>query len=427
MSSSKYVEDLKKLERSKSATFSLEGVIAARTPEAGQRTHDAIQHICEVIIEAYRCANDSSNTIQQKQEAIFAVARLSPDLDALVQFTQDEAAHCKYAQAAQMNKIAQHVASQVNMLKSDFAMLRTKLEVFNQVFDVMLAVLEQMTDFFKQGHGAEVMHVIDQGKNAYAECNNLLHIEVPSLLVPQGKLVKDRAEDFLKKCENLVRIQEGANQSLQDKIENCGVLMKGSIPEFIVKSRDHLVNMGQPSHAGCKQAQQAAYNSVISCLDEINRVLDRIKVKYINAFDEDPLKARKELDDLDKAAGALFNNLAKLKIPARADDPGVLAAAEALPVLTKSTLGAMASAGAPQELQREVVAAVKKARDGDIPQYFESVQEMENILARIPTEPEFSISIAPLATIADDGPKDMLEAAKAMCASLKSLNLVLDF
>jgi len=427
MSSSKYVEDLKKLERSKSATFSLEGVIAARTPEAGQRTHDAIQHICEVIIEAYRCANDSSNTIQQKQEAIFAVARLSPDLDALVQFTQDEAAHCKYAQAAQMNKIAQHVASQVNMLKSDFAMLRTKLEVFNQVFDVMLAVLEQMTDFFKQGHGAEVMHVIDQGKNAYAECNNLLHIEVPSLLVPQGKLVKDRAEDFLKKCENLVRIQEGANQSLQDKIENCGVLMKGSIPEFIVKSRDHLVKMGQPSHAGCKQAQQAAYNSVISCLDEINRVLDRIKVKYINAFDEDPLKARKELDDLDKAAGALFNNLAKLKIPARADDPGVLAAAEALPVLTKSTLGAMASAGAPQELQREVVAAVKKARDGDIPQYFESVQEMENILSRIPTEPEFSISIAPLVTIADDGPKDMLEAAKAMCASLKSLNLVLDF
>lgn len=62
----------------------------------------------------------------------------------------------------------------------------------------MLAVLEQVTEFLKEGHGAEVAHVIEQGKNAYAEAKNLSNIEVPSLLVPQSKLVKDRAEDFLK-------------------------------------------------------------------------------------------------------------------------------------------------------------------------------------------------------------------------------------
>lgn len=76
--------------------------------------------------------------------------------------------------------------------------MRADINTFQQIFDTMLSVLEQMTEFFKQGHAAEISHVIEQGKNAYAECKNLSNIEVPSLLVPQSKLVKDRVEDFLK-------------------------------------------------------------------------------------------------------------------------------------------------------------------------------------------------------------------------------------
>lgn len=84
-------------------------------------------------------------------------------------------------------------------------MLKTKVDTFHTVFDTMLSVLEQMTEFLKQGHGAEVVHVIEQGKNAYAECKNLLNIEVPTLLVPQSKLVKDRVEDFVKYVISLIK------------------------------------------------------------------------------------------------------------------------------------------------------------------------------------------------------------------------------
>jgi len=129
---------------------------------------------------------------------------------------------------------------------------------------------------------------------------------------------------------------------------------------------------------------------------------------------------------LTEQQGLFFNNLAKLKIPSKTEDQGQLQAAQALPNLTKTTLGAMGSVGAPPELQRELVATVKTARDGTIPQYFESVNELEKILEKAHAEPEFSISISPLVATPDDGPKDMLEAAKAMCASLKSLNLALD-
>jgi len=192
-------------------------------------------------------------------------------------------------------------------------------------------------------------------------------------------------------------------------------------------SKEHLIHIGDPDHHGAKAEQTAAYQSVVSCLDEITHVLERVKANYGHAFEEDPLKARKNLDDLDKAAEALFRNLAQMKLPPRTDTAeGQLEAAQALPNLTKNTIGAMAMIGAPADLQKELVSAVKLARDGDIPQYFVAVNDMENILEKAHAEPELSISIGQAVVMIDDRPRDMLEAAKAMCASLKSLNLALD-
>jgi hypothetical protein len=95
---SRYVEDLKKLEKSRGATFTLEGVIAARTPESGQRTHDAISHVCDVIISAYRSANDSDKNTDDKKREILKVVELEGDLDWLATFVQDETQNCRFAQ-----------------------------------------------------------------------------------------------------------------------------------------------------------------------------------------------------------------------------------------------------------------------------------------------------------------------------------------
>lgn len=52
---------------------------------------------------------------------------------------------------------------------------------------------------------------------------------------------------------------------------------------------------------------------------------------------------------------------------------------------------------------------------------------MENLLSKVrEQEPAFQIAIAAPAPAADEGPKDMLEAAKAMCAALKNLNFAID-
>lgn len=52
---------------------------------------------------------------------------------------------------------------------------------------------------------------------------------------------------------------------------------------------------------------------------------------------------------------------------------------------------------------------------------------MDKLLSKVREQPDFQISMAPQ-TIApvDEGPRDMLEAAKAMCAALKGLNFAID-
>lgn len=52
---------------------------------------------------------------------------------------------------------------------------------------------------------------------------------------------------------------------------------------------------------------------------------------------------------------------------------------------------------------------------------------MESLISKVREQPDFQISAVPnLPVPKDEGPKDMLEAAKAMCAALKSLNFSLD-
>lgn len=54
--------------------------------------------------------------------------------------------------------------------------------------------------------------------------------------------------------------------------------------------------MGQPDHQSFKDEQIDAYKNLLACLDEINRILERIRAKYTNSFDEDKLKANRNLD-----------------------------------------------------------------------------------------------------------------------------------
>jgi hypothetical protein len=406
----------------------LEAVITAKTDAAASKTHDAVKKICSVIIGAYEKTKDPYASHEEKISAVSKVTTLNTEIGWLVEFTRTEADWCKTPEIhKKMDHIAQTIQVHHSQLQTDFTDLKHNhdSQTFMVVFDKILSLLEHITEFLKQGHAAEVCRVMDNGVFAFAEAKNMLDLELKHLLVQQAKNMKDRTGEFLKKTSNLVNIQEGQNKGLKERVQNVERILDGHCTTFVLKTRDDLVENTQYS----KNQRHAAYEDLKACLDEINKILQRIKAKYSNLFEEGPLLISQNYEDLDQAAYDVMNTLAKLHVPATTPELEAekIEAARMLPKHVQQLMSVMAMAGADDDVKRDLIAAIKKARDGGLPEYFNAMQTLEDLVRKGMSAPPMMIIPDAIVDLAKPiQPTDMLEAAKRMCAALKGLNLALD-
>eukprot|EP01124_Arcella_intermedia_P024435 TRINITY_DN4114_c0_g1_i1.p1 TRINITY_DN4114_c0_g1~~TRINITY_DN4114_c0_g1_i1.p1 ORF type:complete len:234 (+),score=53.89 TRINITY_DN4114_c0_g1_i1:68-769(+) len=223
----------------KNAKFTLTGVIASKDPQSAKKTHDALQKICSTIIEAFRVANDSTRPSSEKRTAILSITTLEDEVRWLVQFSAQETDFCKFYPEvhSRLVQLSSDIQREVDLLLSDFDELRASLDGFADVFGNMLHLLEKMTIFMKQCHAGEVCRVIEMGKNAQNESYNLLFLEVKPNFVPQVQLCVNRCKEFETAVGNLVKIQEGANEDLEVRLESALALMKQAVPGFVVASK----------------------------------------------------------------------------------------------------------------------------------------------------------------------------------------------
>jgi len=293
------------------------------------------------------------------------------------------------------------------------------------VFDNLLHLLENMTEFMKLCHAAEVCRVIEIGKNAHNEAYNLLMLEVKQNFVPQAQLCSQRTKDFLASTTNLVKIQEGTNEDLEGRVENVDKIVQHTMPNFILASKEYILS----SDPQLKEAQKHAHNDLTGCFDEINKILERIKVKYTNAFDEDAVRVNPNLTPLEKSVNEVMQAVAKLRsIPPDIPDTDKRIIQEGVPKATKSALVEFDNSHATPDDRHVLVRCVKQARDGTVSDFFQAQEAVGNLVDRVQANQQFVPSISleiPVETI-DEGPKDLLEAAKALCASMKTLNITLD-
>jgi len=316
--------------------------------------------------------------------------------------------------------------NEVKLLKADFITLEDEIESFPDVFDNLLQLLNHMTEFMKQCHAAEVCRVVDFGKAAYHEAYNMLCLEVKSNFVPQAQLLSTRSLEYQKATTNLVKIQEGANDELQTRVDNAEAILKQVIPKFVIESKEHLLSNNNPQ---LKEAQKHSYDDVISCFDEFTKIVDRIKVKYINTFDEDALRINKDQTPFEKSINDVMQAVSKLRsLPADMLPDERRTYQEAIPRTTKTALAELDNAGGEDGDRQDLIRCVKQARDGPVSDYFHAQEELQKLAEKmrsatgsIPTIP----LIAEPETV-DELPGDLLAAAKALCASMKTLNITLD-
>jgi len=353
------------------------------------------------------------------------VCNLKSQLEWLIEFTKEETDWCKTPDLnKRMKKLSQELERHCQDLFREMQGLEQSLDRFRPIFNSLLEVLQKMTEFFREGHASEVCRVIDSGDDNFYQAKNLLNIEYPNLLVAQSKLLKERTEDYLKKTRALLYIQEDENEHLRKKFKTVEEILENSNPEFIVASRDYLMSIGQPDAPEKKAYQKEQYDIVYSGFEELKRILEAIKVRYTNMFTEGKLPP--EDDIIDDPASDLFDTLAKIRAPIPEEEK--LQAIQNLKPQTQELLRVLEEKGCPIEMKQELLAAIKKARDGGLPEYFEAVRCLEETLAKAKAmKPQpLQITVGSFGLKDKGGPKDLLEAAKQMCAALSSLNISLD-
>jgi len=62
-----------------------------------------------------------------------------------------------------------------------------------------------------------------------------------------------------------------------------------------------------------KEDQKHVYEDLIGCFDEFNRILERIKVKYTNSFNEDAQHGYVSLTPLEKAVREIVQAVSALR------------------------------------------------------------------------------------------------------------------
>jgi len=178
-----------------------------------------------------------------------------------------------------------------------------------------------------------------------------------------------------------------------------------------------------------KETQKHAHDDLTGCYDEINKILERLKVKYTNAFDEDAVRVSPNLTPLEKTVNEVMQAVAKLRtLPPDAPEPSRKIIQEGVPKATKAALNEFDNSQATPEDKQELVRCVKQARDGPVSDFFVVQDALGQLVDRVQSNQQFVPSISleiPVETI-DDSPNDLLEAAKALCASMKTLNITLD-
>jgi len=307
------------------------------------------------------------------------------------------------------------------VLKNAFRGLRVDVERFGDVFDTLLALLEEVTAFLRQGHAAECSRVKDSLDNAYAEAKHLAHCEVASLLVDQAKLASTRVNDAWKAIDSLVKVQPGLNDSLVPRVDQVDSLLRKALPELIMRTRDVL------TRGGAGKAEQArAHTGLVACLDELTRIHGQVSANYVNQFDESATRVPLEYDPLESALKGVVKALADLKGAQMTHEPEMIEMqlADLIPEFVKVAIAELAKLGATDADKREFIDAVKKARDGDIKDFFAAQDKFNEIKDRVKNKPQIQIGLVEDNTVSRS--KDLLAAAKDMCSALSKLNIVMD-
>lgn len=184
--------------RRRVATFSFKGVVAAKNRDSARAMRNAIEHMCTTVIETYRTCMDQSRSIEDKKDKLAGILDVEPDLKFILNFIREESSACKVERVkVQMVQLASKMEPQIYQLLDELKMVKKDPHMYQRVFDGLLGVMDDNTQFLKLGHSVEQARVLDVAFNAVTLVRQVRDAANEDALINAAQLASGACMDLL--------------------------------------------------------------------------------------------------------------------------------------------------------------------------------------------------------------------------------------
>jgi len=181
------------------ALFTFRGVIAARTVESAKSMRHHLEHMCDIVITTYRYCMDKGKESPEVVEKLKDIVQVQPDVAYFVEFCNEETETCaREASKIKLHALNARIQEITTGLPQDFQAIKNDASVYERIFDKLLSLLENVSEFLKEGHKVEVGRVLDVAYEAVSETKALRDLVDDLNLVPQAQVTSRKCLDLFK-------------------------------------------------------------------------------------------------------------------------------------------------------------------------------------------------------------------------------------
>lgn len=392
--------------------FLMQGVVAAGSKEAASRMRNAMEHLSTVVIATYKVCMDQSTPIAAKHSKLAEIVSVEPDLLVIVDFTKEETSACKHDRVkATMQNLANSIEADSKAIREEFTLLRTDAHLYQKVFDGLLRVLENVTDFLKQGHNVETARVLDVAQEAVIAVKAVRDAQNEDELVELASHASRQCLDLLRAAKRLIAPQEATLVALGPRLDAAHLLMQTTLPIFLEKCNERINHSSDETYA----AQQKSLSQLVAILEEIIGVVREVTPDYDSSFHDQVVDAEDPNQfKLRAAVDKLSGMLTQLHTMDMNSNEGSSIKSEVVD-LTKSMLPDL---GVTNTEKAELVSAVQQGLSDSHRDYFQSQKALAEL-----KKPRARAKINDADE--DKGSKDLIAAAKDMLSALSGISAAL--
>jgi len=121
------------------------------------------------------------------------------DLKFILDFVREETAACKVERVKiQMLQVAQRMDDEIRVLREDIKLVRADPHLYQKVFDGIIRVLEDNTNFLKLGHSVEQARVLDIAYEAVQQIRKVRDATTEDELVDSAQIATNSVVNLLR-------------------------------------------------------------------------------------------------------------------------------------------------------------------------------------------------------------------------------------